>query len=150
MISADLHTIAYKTHSKDDPGVPVMVATVASVHEESSFPVPNLAEINQVQSVPLNIRHSQIQREYSEPLTWTRQLEDKFYRLAQKDALHQLSLAGRIELERLVAYRRQLKNPRTGEEVVAEYEQRMLTRNLVVALSQYVKWHKQYSKDSSR
>jgi hypothetical protein len=73
---------------------------------------------------------------------WTSALESKFRRLAESKALNDLSLKGKIEFERLAALRRQLKNPRTGEDVLIEYEQRLLTRKLVNALTEYVTFHK--------
>ena len=72
---------------------------------------------------------------------WTPALEAKFRRLTEDKALKRLSLKAKVEFERLAAVRRRLHNPRSGEEVMAEYEQRMLTRNLVSALTQYVEFH---------
>lgn len=72
---------------------------------------------------------------------WTQKLEVRFRRLAEDKALNQLSIKAMVEFEKLMALRRQLKNPRTGEEVLREYKQRMVTRNLVNALTQYVEFH---------
>jgi hypothetical protein len=93
---------------------------------------------------------SQNQRELPEPMAWTRELEAKFQRLAQRHALGELSLGGKVEFETLSARRRHLKNPRTGEEVIAEYEQRAITRELVQALAKYVNWHRRYATNNPR
>ena len=48
----------------------------------------------------------------------------------------------KVELERLARLRRGMRNPRPGEELVQEYEQRELTRDLIKALDRYVRFHK--------
>lgn len=96
------------------------------------------------------VKSNDNQREVSEPTEWTSKLEKKFNRLAERKSILKLTLAENIEFEKLAACRRQLKNPRTGEEVIAEYEQRVITRNLVEVLAQYVNWHKQFSSNNSR
>ena len=84
---------------------------------------------------------SQGQPTLEEITEWTPRLEAKFRRLAEDKSLRKLSLRGKIEFERLMALRRYLKNPRKGEEVILEYQQRMLTNELVKALTQYVHFH---------
>lgn len=89
-----------------------------------------------------NSESSRDSHDFSDMPDWTKQLEARFRRLAEDKAIKNLSFKGKIEFEKLMALRRQLKNPRTGEEVLTEYRQRMLTRNLVTALTQYVSFHK--------
>ncbi len=72
---------------------------------------------------------------------WTPDLERRFQRMAEDKAVNRLNLSKKVEFEKLHALRRRLKYPRTGEEVIAEYKQRMLTRNLVQALAEYVEFH---------
>ena len=67
--------------------------------------------------------------------------EKRFLDLAGKEATTNLAQAEQVELERLSQLRRGLKNPRRGEELVWEYEQRELTRDLINALSRYVTFH---------
>jgi len=95
--------------------------------------------------VSILLNHS-AQNEIKPPTTdieeWTPAMEAKFRRLAEAKAFGNLSLKGRVEFERYMALRRQLKNPRTGEDVLIEYQQRMLTRKLVNVLTEYVNFHK--------
>jgi hypothetical protein len=72
---------------------------------------------------------------------WTPQSERRFAALAEREALGRLTLEQKAELERLTVARRASKNPRPGEEVIGEYEQRKLTRDLVEALTKYVSFH---------
>src|SRR5258708_23386417 len=74
-------------------------------------------------------------------IAWTPSYEKRFLDLAGKEATTNLAQAERVELERLSQLRRGLKNPRRGEELVWEYEQRELTRDLINALSRYVTFH---------
>ena len=75
-------------------------------------------------------------------LEWTTEHERTFALLAGREALGTLSEGQRQELERLAQLRRGMKNPRLGQELVMEYEQRELTRNLIKALDRYVSFHK--------
>jgi hypothetical protein len=75
-------------------------------------------------------------------LQWTSAHEQKFAVLAGKEAVGELGVGERLELEHLSTLRRSTKNPRLGEEVVWEYEQRELTRDLIKALDRYVSFHK--------
>lgn len=72
---------------------------------------------------------------------WTHEYERHFAILAEKEALGKLIFSEKNELNRLSDQRRALKNPRTGQELLWEYEQRKLTRNLVEALTLYVHFH---------
>lgn len=150
MISVPADFSCYDSHATADVTLDAIVQTVSTVSEDVSFPVPNLATLDLVQNLPSATKISQNQSEVTEPMEWTPKLEAKFNRLAQRKAFNELSLVGNVEFEKLSAYRRQLKNPRTGEEVIAEYEQRMITRDLVQALAKYVNWHKQYASNNSR
>jgi hypothetical protein len=131
-------------------GMDAIVATVSTISEDAYFSLPNLAAVDEIENFLPAPKFSQNQSQVSEPMEWTPKLEAKFNRLAQSKALNELSLTGNVEFEKLTAYRRQLKNPRTGEEVIAEYEQRMLTRDLVQALAKYVNWHRHHTANNSR
>jgi hypothetical protein len=72
---------------------------------------------------------------------WTNERERRFAILAEREAFGKLAVLEKDELNRLSFQRRGLKNPRTGEELLWEYEQRKLTRNLVEALTRYVHFH---------
>lgn len=82
-------------------------------------------------------------------LEWTPEHEKKFLDLAGREAIGTLTPEDSSELERLSQLRRGLKNPRRGEELVWEYEQRELTRDLISALSRYVTFHHPASHPSS-
>jgi|ERR1039457_5805695 hypothetical protein len=73
---------------------------------------------------------------------WTRDREGRFVALAEREATGDLSPKEGAELENLSGLRRRMKNPRSGEELVWEYEQRELTRDLVRSLDRYVTFHK--------
>lgn len=75
-------------------------------------------------------------------LEWTDGHERRFGILAGREAVGRLTVEEQGELERLSRLRRGMKNPRAGEELLWEYEQRELTRNLIKALDQYVSFHK--------
>src|SRR5258707_448208 len=62
-------------------------------------------------------------------LEWTSDHERRFVVMAGREATGKLTLEETGDLERLSRLRRSSKNPRLGEEVVWEYEQRELTRN---------------------
>jgi hypothetical protein len=75
-------------------------------------------------------------------LEWTEDYEGRFARLAGLEATGQLTWEDQQELERLSVLRRCKKNPRLGEELVWEYQQRELTHGLIKALEKYVSFHK--------
>ena len=74
-------------------------------------------------------------------LEWSPGQEEKFLDLAGREAMGNLSPTEAAELERLTQLRRGLKNPRKGEELLWEYQQRELTRDLISALTRYVTFH---------
>lgn len=74
-------------------------------------------------------------------LAWTPVHEKRFLDLAGREATGELTPQDSADLERLSHMRRGLKNPRRGEELLWEYEQRQLTRDLISALSRYVTFH---------
>jgi len=82
-------------------------------------------------------------------LEWTPAREKRFLHLAGQEATSALAPEERAELERLAHMRRGLKNPRRGEELLSEYEQRELTRDLISALSRYVTFHNPPSRSSA-
>jgi hypothetical protein len=82
-------------------------------------------------------------------LAWTPEHEGRFLELAGREATDELGAEETAELERLSQLRRGLKNPRRGEELLWEYEQRELTRELISALSRYVTFHKPPSRSAS-
>ncbi len=73
---------------------------------------------------------------------WTAEKEQRFALLAEREALGKLNRSEKDELEGLSMARRALKNPRSGGELLWEYEQRKITRELVDALTRYVTFHK--------
>ncbi len=74
-------------------------------------------------------------------LSWRSEHEGRFLELAGREATDELTPGDTAELERLSHLRRGLRNPRRGEELLWEYEQRELTRELISALSRYVTFH---------
>ena len=75
-------------------------------------------------------------------LEWTAEHERTFALLAGREAVGTLNEREEVELDRLARLRRGMRNPRPGEELVQEYEQRELTRDLIKALDRYVRFHK--------
>jgi hypothetical protein len=74
-------------------------------------------------------------------MEWTEEHEQRFIELAGREAVGTLTPIEHEELENLSRLRRGSRNPRSGEELIWEYEQRELTRSLVDALNRYVKFH---------
>ena len=72
---------------------------------------------------------------------WTPQLERRFLRLAERNAVDELRADEAKEYGRLLSLRNRLQVPRSGEEVLREYEQRKLTNDLLIALQRYVQFH---------
>lgn len=72
---------------------------------------------------------------------WTPTHQKRFHALAVKEALDSLSPQEANELRALSDRRRQEESPRTGEEVIREFKQYQLTRNLIKALSQFVDFY---------
>lgn len=125
-------------------------ALVQMISDNRFLPSSDLTETDDLQALlETSSQVSENKKDVAEPQEWTKKLEEKFYRLAERKALRQVNMNERVEFEKLSALRRQLKNPRTGVEVLAEYEQRMLTRKLVESLTQYVEFHRQHSSHNS-
>ncbi len=82
-------------------------------------------------------------------VAWTSELERKFLDLAGLEAVGGITAQGRQELERLSSLRRSLRNPRSGEELLLEYEQRRLTKDLLAALDSYVTFHNPTSRSKA-
>lgn len=74
------------------------------------------------------------------PQIWDSTSSRLFDRLAEKEALGTANKSELNELENLSAMRRQSEMPRTGEEVLREYEQGQLVRNLLRSLTSYVEF----------
>jgi hypothetical protein len=73
---------------------------------------------------------------------WTQKHEKRFFRLAELEALGSLTAKEKTELEQLTSSRYQLKTPRSGEEVLLEFQQRRVTHGLIQALEKYVAFQK--------
>ena len=73
---------------------------------------------------------------------WSSEREQRFAQLVEREAVAELTTEEELELEHLSILRRGTKNPRLGEELVWEYEQREVTRDLIKALDRYVSFHK--------
>ncbi len=69
--------------------------------------------------------------------------------LAEKEALGTANESELNELESLSATRRQSEMPRSGEEVLREYEQGQLVRSLLRSLTNYVEFEQQTSQRPS-
>lgn len=139
----------YDRHAEANVTVDAIVSPASIMDQDIELPEPGFTMGDDVPK-PGASQVSQNQRELPEPMEWTPELEVKFQRLAQRHALGELNLAGKVEFETLSSRRRHLKNPRTGEEVIAEYDQRAITRDLVQALAKYVNWHRQYAPNNPR
>jgi hypothetical protein len=74
---------------------------------------------------------------------WTKSLDREFLELAERAAFLNATEEEMKRFAQLQVLRRQLKHPRTGEEVIWEYKQRQLTRQLVSALKEYVHFHQE-------
>ena len=72
---------------------------------------------------------------------WTPNLERQFLRLAEKEAVEGLTPAERKNLDVLGEERNLLKTPRSGEEILKDFEARKLTFELLSAMDKYAKFH---------
>ena len=72
---------------------------------------------------------------------WTETHHKRFHALAVKEALGSLTPSEAVELDALTIRRRQEESPRTGEEVIHEFKQVRVTRELVKALRQFVNFY---------
>jgi hypothetical protein len=68
---------------------------------------------------------------------WTTELERKFLRLAEKEAVGELTEVEAARLAQLSELRYALKVPRSGEEVLNEYKRRQVVNDLLTALQRY-------------
>lgn len=72
---------------------------------------------------------------------WTTQMDNRFENLAILEATGKISAEETSELELLTHDRRNLKYPRSSDEVLWEYHQRQATENLVKAVRDYARLH---------
>jgi len=72
---------------------------------------------------------------------WSEAEQKRFEELAIADAVGELTKDEALELESLQASRRAHLQPRSGDEVLWEFEQRRLTSNLLETLRQYVEFY---------
>jgi hypothetical protein len=80
---------------------------------------------------------------------WDKAAEKRFLALVDREA-NDIATTDEIEeLERLADLRRRSEIARTGEEVLREYEQHQLIRNLLYSLTRYVKFIENASIESS-
>lgn len=144
-----LALVASQMGKHKDSNTVVAVATASNSHNGPlslfSSPVMNVGTRLQTEN-----SFSGNRLEFPDSPKWSPKLQHRFLRLAQEKALGHLSLEEKVEFEKLAALRRQTNYPQTGEEIVAEYEQRRLTRDLVQTLSKYVEFHQHYSPNNSR
>jgi hypothetical protein len=118
------------------------LASQVEVHAPQRVVVSNPDPVAEWTALGHNTEVSSPRVKFSLPdLEWTSKQEKRFLDLAGREATGLLSPGDLDELERLSQLRRGLKNPRRGEELLWEYEQRDLTRNLLSALSRYVTFH---------
>lgn len=73
---------------------------------------------------------------------WTPTDEQRFKQLVKKEALNTASPDEQRELESLLATRRIIHNPRTSDEIIHEYKQRLITKELIKAMTRYVEFSK--------
>jgi hypothetical protein len=71
---------------------------------------------------------------------WDHASDKRFVELVEREATGAATKKEMKELERLTGLRRQAEAPRTGEEVVREYEQHQLISNLLQSLTRYVEF----------
>jgi len=71
---------------------------------------------------------------------WDRKSETRFLNLVDREAKAVATRQELNELELLTDLRRRFEAPRTGEEVLREYEQYQLVRDLLQSLTRYVKF----------
>ncbi|GEM_PF-4496022 len=80
---------------------------------------------------------------------WDNSVERLFERLVEKEALGNASREELAELEGLSNLRRQTEIVRTGAEIVREYEQSQLIRDLLQSLTRYVDFEQNSQSASS-
>ena len=71
---------------------------------------------------------------------WDHKAGRRFFELVDREAKNVATVQEIEELEGLSDLRRQFEAPRSGEEVLREYEQHQLIRNLLQSLTRYVEF----------
>jgi hypothetical protein len=71
---------------------------------------------------------------------WDRKADRRFLDLADREAKGTATAQELEELEALSDLRRRFEAPHTGQEVLREYEQHQLVRNLLQSLTRYVEF----------
>jgi hypothetical protein len=71
---------------------------------------------------------------------WDHEAGRRFFELVEREAKNIATAQEIEELEGLSNLRRQFDAPRSGEEVLREYEQHQLIRNLLQSLTRYVEF----------
>jgi hypothetical protein len=71
---------------------------------------------------------------------WDHKAGRRFFELVEREAKNIATAQEIEELEGLSNLRRQFDAPRSGEEVLREYEQHQLIRNLLQSLTRYVEF----------
>jgi len=79
------------------------------------------------------------------PPVWNSAREKQFHALAVKDALNEISPAGKAELESLNCLRRRHDASIDPEQSFLEFQQRRITRQLMGILEKYVEFHRPHS-----
>lgn len=72
---------------------------------------------------------------------WTEAEQKRFQELAVEEAVGSLSAEEELELEQLTILRRAFDKPRSGDEVLWEFEQRRRTSDLLKTLRRYVEFY---------
>jgi hypothetical protein len=72
---------------------------------------------------------------------WTDAQQRRFQELAVEEAVGTLGTDEAAELEQLTLMRRALQNPRSGNEILWEFEQRRRTHDLLTTLRRYVEFY---------
>lgn len=72
---------------------------------------------------------------------WTEAEQKRFQELAVEEAVGSLTAGEAQELEQLTILRRAFDKPRSGDEVLWEFEQRRLTSELLKTLRRYVEFY---------
>jgi hypothetical protein len=80
---------------------------------------------------------------------WNRSAQTFFSRLVVKESLGSASEEEMKELESLTNLRRQSEMARSGEEVLRDYEQGQLIRNLLHSLTRYVEFEQRFTPGAS-
>jgi hypothetical protein len=71
---------------------------------------------------------------------WDHKASHRFFELVDREAKSVATVQEIQELEGLSDLRRQFEAPRSGEEVLREYEQHQLVRDLLQSLTRYVEF----------